>query len=143
MVPYVRKSFYKHYKDGLKYIEEMVDYQIESEFPINFDPTTKPIGDNVFWRMPKAFEYAHKMTEKEVHQAVEGLYHNLRLQLYSFHETKLTASGSLKGFSLFQNAKLIQRKCQSDSPVGSITTEPKNERTTGDCHRLSGFIYDR
>ena len=77
MVPYVRKSFYKHYKDGLKYIEEMVDHEIESEFPINFDPTTKPIGDNVFWRMPKAFEYAHKMTEKEVHQAVEGLYHNL------------------------------------------------------------------
>lgn len=92
MVPYVRKSFYKHYKDGLKYIEEMVDHQIESEFPINFDPTTKPIGDNVFWRMPKAFEYAHKMTEKEVHQAVEGLYHNLNtLQSRSGNQLPFTS----------------------------------------------------
>lgn len=92
MVPYVRKSFYKHYKDGLKYVEEMVDHQIESEFPINFDPTTKPIGDNVFWRMPKAFEYAHKMTEKEVHQAVEGLYHNLNtLQSRSGNQLPFTS----------------------------------------------------
>ena len=92
MVPYVRKSFYKHYRDGLKYIEEMVDHQIESEFPINFDPTTKPIGDNVFWRMPKAFEYAHKMTEKEVHQAVEGLYHNLNtLQSRSGNQLPFTS----------------------------------------------------
>lgn len=92
MVPYVRKSFYKHYKDGLKYIEEMVDHQVESEFPINFDPTTKPIGDNVFWRMPKAFEYAHKMTEKEVHQAVEGLYHNLNtLQSRSGNQLPFTS----------------------------------------------------
>ena len=92
MVPYVRKSFYKHYKDGLKYIEEMVDHEIESEFPINFDPTTKPIGDNVFWRMPKAFEYAHKMTEKEVHQAVEGLYHNLNtLQSRSGNQLPFTS----------------------------------------------------
>ena len=92
MVPYVRKSFYKHYKDGLKYIEEMVDHQIESEFPIDFDPTTKPIGDNVFWRMPKAFEYAHKMTEKEVHQAVEGLYHNLNtLQSRSGNQLPFTS----------------------------------------------------
>ena len=92
MVPYVRKSFYKHYKDGLKYIEEMIDHQIESEFPIDFDPTTKPIGDNVFWRMPKAFEYAHKMTEKEVHQAVEGLYHNLNtLQSRSGNQLPFTS----------------------------------------------------
>ena len=92
MVPYVRKSFYKHYKYGVKYIEEMVDHQIESEFPINFDPTTKPIGDNVFWRMPKAFEYAHKMTEKEVHQAVEGLYHNLNtLQSRSGNQLPFTS----------------------------------------------------
>ena len=28
MVPYVRKSFFKHFKDGLKYIEEMSDEEI-------------------------------------------------------------------------------------------------------------------
>ena len=29
MVPYVRKSFYKHFKDGLMYIEELSDYKIK------------------------------------------------------------------------------------------------------------------
>ena len=29
MVPYVRKSFLKHFKDGLKYIEEKSDEEIE------------------------------------------------------------------------------------------------------------------
>lgn len=29
MVPYVRKSFMKHFKDGLKYIEEKTDEEIE------------------------------------------------------------------------------------------------------------------
>lgn len=29
MVPYVRKSFFKHFKDGLKFIEDMSDEDIE------------------------------------------------------------------------------------------------------------------
>lgn len=29
MVPYVRKSFFKHFKDGLKYIEGMNDEEIK------------------------------------------------------------------------------------------------------------------
>ena len=29
MVPYVRKSFYKHFKDGLKYVEGKSEQEIE------------------------------------------------------------------------------------------------------------------
>jgi len=29
MVPYVRKSFFKHFKDGLKYVERKTDKEIE------------------------------------------------------------------------------------------------------------------
>ena len=29
MVPYVRMSFYKHFLDGLKYVEGMTDEEIE------------------------------------------------------------------------------------------------------------------
>lgn len=40
------------------------------------------INDSKFKAFKKAWEYAIAMTEKETHQAVEGLYHNLNtLQL--------------------------------------------------------------
>jgi ribonucleoside-triphosphate reductase len=35
-VPYVRKSFWKHFKDGLKYIEGLSDEEI-AEFEKQFD----------------------------------------------------------------------------------------------------------
>ena len=81
MVPYVRKSFAKHYKDGLKYIcgieAEQIDYEIE--FMINIAKEYS-IND-CEWKAynPKAYEYALAMTEKEIYQAVEGLYHNLKI----------------------------------------------------------------
>lgn len=71
MVPYVRKSFIKHFKDGLKYIENM-------ELKGGIDsPEEKSIEDDEYKKFPKAYRYALEMTEKETHQAVEGMYHNL------------------------------------------------------------------
>ena len=40
------------------------------------------ITDQKYKKYQKAFKYAMDMTEKEIHQGVEGLYHNLNtLQL--------------------------------------------------------------
>lgn len=73
MVPYVRKSFYKHWKDGCKYLLGInlskYDGVITSDLPID-DEGYKTFG--------KAYEYAMDMTEREVYQAVEGMYHNLK-----------------------------------------------------------------
>ena len=69
MVPYVRMSFYKHYKDGIKYIDTFASIP---EFDIN-----RSIDDNVYKRHSKAYQYALDMTTREVHQSVEGAYHNL------------------------------------------------------------------
>ena len=69
MVPYVRKSFYKHFKDGLKYVEG-VDY---SKYE---DMNGYSIDNDGFKFHKDAYKYAVDMTEKEVYQAVEGLYHN-------------------------------------------------------------------
>lgn len=33
------------------------------------------INDDFYKSHPKAYEYAMKMTEKEIHQSVEGMYH--------------------------------------------------------------------
>ena len=65
MVPYVRKSFYKHWKDGCKWLDVTVDDRCSPDTPIESYP------------MSSAYKYAMDMTERECYQAVEGMYHNL------------------------------------------------------------------
>ena len=72
MVPYVRKSFRKHYIDGLKYIENIDDKELFNHIPENAG-----IEDEEYQIYPKAYQYAMDMTIKETQQAVEGMYHNL------------------------------------------------------------------
>lgn len=89
MIPYVRKSFYKHYKDGLKYINESLN-SLYKEFTEKMNDTT-PINEYTD-AAPKAYQYAMDMTEKEVYQAVEGLYHNLNtLQSRSGNQLPFTS----------------------------------------------------
>ena len=70
MVPYVRKSFFKHYKDGLHYICNDPKWSL-----MLFDEKS-PIDHNTYGN-DEAYKYAMDMTKKEVYQAVEGMYHNL------------------------------------------------------------------
>ena len=89
MIPYVRKSFYKHYKNGLKDINESLN-PLYKEFTEKMDDTT-PINEYTDVA-PKAYQYAMDMTEKEVYQAVEGLYHNLNtLQSRSGNQLPFTS----------------------------------------------------
>lgn len=74
MVPYVRKSFYKHYKDGLKYLYNSDDKEIAAfVFDSDWEITCKRYSQNEI-----VYKYAMDMTEREIHQAVEGMYHNLK-----------------------------------------------------------------
>ena len=75
MIPYVRKSFYKHYIDGLKYIENINDYGEMS----GDDIADTSIDEDFYKSYTKAYKYAMDMTTKEVYQAVEGMYHNLKI----------------------------------------------------------------
>lgn len=68
MVPFVRKSFFKHYRDGMKFIKHSAE-------PVGSKET--PIDDVVYEQYPEVYEYAMTMTQKECHQGVEALYHNL------------------------------------------------------------------
>ena len=85
MVPYVKKSFYKHYRDGLKYLDE-------KEMPADFT-NEMSIGDEKYKEYsPKAYKFAYDMTEKETFQAVEGMYHNLNtLQSRSGNQLPFTS----------------------------------------------------
>jgi ribonucleoside-triphosphate reductase len=87
MVPYVRKSFAKHYIDGLKYLyEENTDDEMKKILE-------KASIDDVFlYDKQKAYDYAMEQTEKELKQAVEGMYHNLNtLQSRSGNQLPFTS----------------------------------------------------
>lgn len=85
MVPYVRKSFFKHFKDGLKYIEN-IDYQKQEG-----DDST-PIDSEEYKYYARVYQYAMDKTKKELEQAVEGMYHNLNtLQSRSGNQLPFTS----------------------------------------------------
>ena len=87
MVPYVRKSFYKHWKDGCKYVLGIDTDKYEGVITNKF-----PIDDKSYKTFDKAYQYAMDMTEKECHQAAEGLFHNLNtLQSRSGNQLPFTS----------------------------------------------------
>jgi len=74
LVPYVRKSFLKHFKDGVKYLENDENFVCKYNSKTVVDVSV----DDTYWKQwPKAYDYAIDMTEKETYQATEALYHNL------------------------------------------------------------------
>ena len=90
MVPYVRKSFRKHYIDGIKYCEPDFPFDI-NEYAEHI-PTNAGIEDDEYKIYPNAYKYAMDMTEKECHQAAEGLFHNLNtLQSRSGNQLPFTS----------------------------------------------------
>ena len=76
MVPYVRKSFLKHFTDGLDYLEYPDDIDEATEVRKQLSDTFS-ITDVRYKAFEKAYGYALDMTERELRQAVEGMYHNL------------------------------------------------------------------
>lgn len=51
------------------------------------------INDEKYKQFSKAWQYAIDMTNKEIHQAVEGMYHNLNtLQSRSGNQLELVAA---------------------------------------------------
>lgn len=88
MVPYVRKSFAKHFKDGIKYCCPNTRYDLDTlpkELALDDPEANEPINK-------PAYEYAMDMTERELQQAVEGMYHNLNtLQSRSGNQLPFTS----------------------------------------------------
>lgn len=77
MVPYVRMSFYKHYVDGLKFIES-VKKGTEIKIALNKEEARDiSIENTKIYNHLDAYNYAIDMTQKELDQAVEGMFHNL------------------------------------------------------------------
>ena len=84
MVPYVRLSFFKHYRDGMNYIEEM---ELSEDYTEDMS-----IEDDRYKKFPRVYKYAMDKTEKELNQAAQGMYHNLNtLQSRSGNQLPFTS----------------------------------------------------
>ena len=103
MVPYVRKSFWKHMLDGMTYI-----YQVPHEYHGGTEYTAHRLKIMEWLKEQKnnnasiekgkeidcqlVYNYAIEMTEKETLQAVEAMYHNLNtLQSRSGNQLPFTS----------------------------------------------------
>ena len=126
MVPYVRKSFYKHFKTGCKYlINHEIDFEKDDEdFSVINESIESPLYQDY---NPDVYQYALDMTIKETQQAVEGMYHNLNtLQSRSGNQlpftsinygtctlpegrmvTKALLEGSIKGVGKFHKTPIF------------------------------------
>ena len=105
MVPYVRKSFWKHFKDGLKYFEnesenideyfkdiDLKDLSISSYPEIGVPLEITALTYSLKTKSEKSYKYAIDMTTRELQQAVEGMYHNLNtLQSRSGNQLPFTS----------------------------------------------------
>ena len=82
MVPYVRKSFYKHFIDACKYSGMSCEH-------LEANSNTSIVDDLYKDYNLEAWDWAMMMTYKETQQAVEGMYHNLNtLQSRSGNQLK-------------------------------------------------------
>ena len=97
MVPYVRKSFAKHFLDAMEFVYD-VPMGLRPQFDgidlgqVSIVPD-RDFGVRHYYKQnPKAYDYAMKMTEREVYQAVEAMYHNLNtLQSRSGNQLPFTS----------------------------------------------------
>ena len=81
LAPYVRKSFLKHYKKGLKYADRRKS-KTWKDFDILYNRVSKTASiiakGNIFKNYSNAaYEYAIDLLEEEGLQATQALYHNL------------------------------------------------------------------
>ena len=94
MVPYVRMSFYKHYMDEMKALDAY-GYGSgleEKDFPFNPDMGLQDYENLKGLGFEIVYDRALKRTEKELSQAVQGMYHNLNtLQSRSGNQLPFTS----------------------------------------------------
>ena len=131
LVPYVRKSFYKHFKDGLAYIElqrdDLLSFEAERIYYILENDTlldTSIVSDE-YKHFEKTYEYAYNMTVKEIYQATEGLFNNLNtLQSRSGNQLPFTSINY--GTCTLEEGRLVTKAILETSIKGI----GKNHRTS-------------
>lgn len=76
LAPFVKKSFYKHYADGCKYLGNLPDEELDKVLTYAKDQQLA-VDDDYFKQDDGIYQYAMDMLEREGKQAAQSLYHNL------------------------------------------------------------------
>lgn len=121
MVPYVKKSFRKHYLDGLVFIDQV---EVDSKTLFNDFPS---VEDETYKANKRVYDYAMAMTVRELKQAVEGMYHNLNT-LQSRSGNQLPFSSINYGTCTLPEGRMVIRALLEGSLAG-----------VGKLHRTSIF----
>lgn len=113
MVPYVRKSFIKHYNDGLKYIENLK--------PMSKDVCKRMSDTSIehshYTHHERSYKYAMDKTKQELDQAVESMYHNLN-SLQSRSGNQLPFSSINYGTCTLPEGRMVTRALLEGSIKG-------------------------
>lgn len=76
LAPFVKKSFYKHYADGCKYLGNLPDDELDKVIAYAKNQQLS-IEDDYFKQDSSIYQYAMDMLEREGRQSAQSLYHNL------------------------------------------------------------------
>lgn len=76
LAPFVKKSFYKHYADGCKYLGNLSGDDLDKIIAYAKDQQLS-IDDDYFKQDDAIYQYAIEMLEREGRQSAQSLYHNL------------------------------------------------------------------
>lgn len=105
LVPYVRKTFIKHYNNGIKYLENfenVMKFEKEKYFIKDWTEMYKYL-EEVF---PKAYKYALELTRESVNQAMQGMEYEINSLSTVNGQTPFTTLGF--GTETTWEGKLIQ-----------------------------------
>ncbi|WP_047381321.1 anaerobic ribonucleoside-triphosphate reductase [Cetobacterium sp. ZWU0022] len=104
LVPYIIKSFKKHFVKGLKYVERLSGDVIESVISEN---EIKYSNETLKEKYPMAFDYAVDMTEESVKQSMQGLEYEINSLSTVNGQTPFTTVGI--GTETSWEGKLVQK----------------------------------
>ncbi|MEG0070020.1 anaerobic ribonucleoside-triphosphate reductase [Cetobacterium sp.] len=104
LVPYITKSFRKHFSRGLKYVDRISPEEIASILSSN---EITHSNENLRACYPGAFEYATDMTEDSVKQAMQGLEYEINSLSTVNGQTPFTTVGI--GTETSWEGRLVQK----------------------------------
>ena len=103
LVPYIKKTFKKHFLRGVKYIDDLKEEQIEELKKENIEYSNLELKN----KYPKTYEYSLDMTEESVKQAMQGLEYEINSLSTVNGQTPFTTVGI--GTETSWEGKLVQK----------------------------------
>ncbi len=103
LVPYIKKTFKKHFLRGVKYIDDLKEEQIEELKKEDIEYSNLELKN----KYPKTYEYSVDMTEESVKQAMQGLEYEINSLSTVNGQTPFTTVGI--GTETSWEGKLVQK----------------------------------